>query len=331
MLNWAIIGSGDVVNRLVGNSFEKKGLSKVKYIFSKNTKEAIKLSKKYNYGKVAKSLSEIINDQAVNSVYIATPPNLHASYIEKFSKNKRFILCEKPLALSKKELNYILKICKSRKISLITSFYRRYLTRFRIIKKILKKGDLGKIITFNYRLFHSPETHPTAPFKPKKNMKNLPWRFKKKFSGGGNFLDMGAHAIDMISYLISDIKKIQTIKNNQLNFYKVEETLITNLELKNKVIGQATWSSVVNKTQDLFEIFGTKGSAIFSLNFSDEVVITKGNRKFYKRIPFDKPFHKNLIEDTIKKFSNCNLKKTNIIEDQGFKVANLQIEATKND
>ena len=45
---------------------------------------------------------------------------------------------------------------------------------------------------------------------------------------------------------------------------------------KNKIIGQASWSSVVNKTQDLFEIFGTKGSVIFSLNFSDEVAIQKG-------------------------------------------------------
>ena len=331
MLNWAIIGSGDVVNRLVGNSFEKKGISKVKYIFSKNTKEATKLNKKYNYGKVAKSVSEILRDNTVNSVYIATPPNLHAGYIKKFSKKKKFILCEKPLALTKKELNYIYKICKRNKISLITSFYRRYLTRFKFIKKILEKGELGKIITFNYRLFHSPETHPTAPFKPKKNMKNLPWRFQKKISGGGNFLDMGAHAIDMISYLISDIKKIQTIKNNRLNFYKVEETLVSNIELKNKIIGQASWSSVVNKTQDLFEIFGTKGSVIFSLNFSDEVAIQKGKKKFYKRIPFDKPFHKNLIKDTIKKFTKYKLNKTFIIEEQGFKVANLQLEATEND
>ena len=309
----------------------KKGILKSKIYFSKNLKEAQKLNKKYNYGKVAKSISEILNDHTVNSVYIATPPYLHAGYIKIFSKKKKFILCEKPLALSKKELNYILKICKRKKISLITSFYRRYLTRFKFIKKLLDKGKLGKIITFNYRLFHSPSTHPTAPFKPKKNTKNLPWRFQKKFSGGGNFLDMGAHAIDMISYLICDIKKIQTIKNNQLNFYKVEETLLTNIELKNKIIGQAIWSSVVNKTQDLFEIFGTKGSVMFSLNFSNDVTILKGKKKFNKNIPFDKPFHKNLIEDTIKKFTKCKLKKTYIIEDQGFKVANLQIDATHND
>ena len=44
-----------------------------------------------------------------------------------------------------------------------------------------------------------------------------------------------------------------------------------------------------------------------------------------------KPFHKNLIKDTIKKFTKYKLNKTFIIEDQGFKVANLQLEATEND
>ena len=40
MLYWAIIGSGDVVKRLVGKSFNIPKKSKVKYIFSHDLKEA---------------------------------------------------------------------------------------------------------------------------------------------------------------------------------------------------------------------------------------------------------------------------------------------------
>ena len=53
MLYWAVIGSGDVVNRLVKNSFHIPGKSSVKYIYSKKYDEAKKISLKYKLGKIA--------------------------------------------------------------------------------------------------------------------------------------------------------------------------------------------------------------------------------------------------------------------------------------
>ena len=89
---------------------------------------------------------------------------------------------------------------------------------------------------------------------------------------------MGAHAIDMISYLID--KKNSNNKNNRLNFIKGRNFGIK-YRTKNKIIGQASWSSVVNKTQDSFEIFVQKDQ-LFFLNFSDEVAIIKGKKSFIK-------------------------------------------------
>ena len=59
MLYWAIIGSGDVVKRLVGKSFIVPKKSKVKYIFSHDLRQAKKLTKKYNFGKVVKNVNVI--------------------------------------------------------------------------------------------------------------------------------------------------------------------------------------------------------------------------------------------------------------------------------
>ena len=58
MLKWAIIGSGDVVNRLVKDSFNTK-FSNVKYVYSKDFKQAKKICKKYNYGTPINNLKEI--------------------------------------------------------------------------------------------------------------------------------------------------------------------------------------------------------------------------------------------------------------------------------
>ena len=139
MLYWAVIGSGDVVSRLVQSSFNIPGKSSVKYIYSKNYVEAKKISNKFKLGKAIKNTKLILKDKQINCIYIATPPSSHASYVKKFAKLKKNILCEKPLALNSKDLSEIVKVCKNNKVNLMTSFYRRHLKRFKMIKNILNK------------------------------------------------------------------------------------------------------------------------------------------------------------------------------------------------
>ena len=54
MLNWAIIGCGDVVQRLVQDSLFSKNKSTVIYVLTENFKEAEDYAKKYNIEHVLK-------------------------------------------------------------------------------------------------------------------------------------------------------------------------------------------------------------------------------------------------------------------------------------
>ena len=96
MLNWCIIGSGDVVNRLVDNSLNIRGVSKVSAIISSDIIQAKILAKKLNIEKVLintqKNVKKIQQDSEINSIYIATPPNSHFLYIKKFCKFKKYCL-----------------------------------------------------------------------------------------------------------------------------------------------------------------------------------------------------------------------------------------------
>ena len=96
MLYWAVIGSGDVVSRLVKNSFDIPGKSSVKYIYSKKYDEAKKISLKYKLGKPVKNIQLIINDNQINSIYIATTPDSHAYYTKMFAKLKKIFFVKNP-------------------------------------------------------------------------------------------------------------------------------------------------------------------------------------------------------------------------------------------
>ena len=304
MLNWCIIGSGDVVNRLVDNSLNIRGVSKVSAIISSDIIQAKILAKKLNIEKVLintqKNVKKIQQDSEINSIYIATPPNSHFLYIKKFCKFKKNIVCEKPLVKSFSELIKLKKIIRKYKFNLLTCFYRRYLDRFLYIKQLLDNKIIGKIFYFNIRYFHNEKNHPTANIVNRE----IPWRFKKKISGGGNIMDMGIHSLDLVDFLMGDIEIVNGLSHNNKKIYDVEDTTSINLKLKNGILGQGSWCSVASKKEDFFEIFGLNGSLKFSANYGeDENLIINKNSKVKKiKLPYNLPLHKNMMS----KFNSYN-------------------------
>lgn len=325
-LYWAIIGSGDVVQRLVKNSFVYKNYSEPVIVISKNLDEAKLFSKKYNIKNYSNKIEDIKKFSQINCAYIATPPHAHHKYIKILSNLKINLLCEKPLVMNNKELNSVKKLIKKNKINLVTCYYRRHLKRFKFIKNLLLKKKIGKILFFRTSLIHTPLSHPVAPIK--KKMK-IPWRFIKNFSGGGNFVDMGTHAIDMIDYLLGAIKNVNAYETNQQGLYKVEDTMVVNFSLENGIIGQGTWCSVASEDEDKFEIYGSKGSIKFSMNKNPVVNLKIKNKIYKKSIIFEKPHHKNLIRDTVQLFRKNISKKIFFFNKNGYNASKVQLNAYK--
>lgn len=326
MLNWAIIGSGDVVQRLVGNSLFIKNKSSVACVISDDFNQAYNYGKKNKIGsiytKTTKNLNKVLNDQKINSIYIATPPSSHFFYINFFCKKKINIVCEKPLVINKLEIQKLDKLSKKYKFNLFTCFYRRYLERFLYVKKIIEKKIVGKIIYFDIKFFHSHKNHPTHNII---KGKPLPWRFVKKISGGGNVVDMGVHALDMIEYILGEIKDLNVIKSNNMKLYKVEDVCIINFKLKNKILGQSSWCSVSDEKVDRFSIYGNNGSIHFSMNLGENEFIEfkKNGKKKIKKIKMKQPLHKNMFKNFINKLIENNKKKIYEIKENGIKNSKL--------
>lgn len=322
MLNWCIVGSGDVVQRLMYDSINIKNKSQIKCIISKDISQAKLYAKKIGNIEIYKSnqvnIKKICKDHKINSIYIATPPNTHFSYISKFCRFKKNIVCEKPLVINKEELKKLKKLIKLHRFNLLTCFYRRHLERFVYIKKIIKEGYLGKILYFEIKYFHNEKNHPTANIN---KGEKIPWRFNKKVSGGGNIVDMGIHAIDLINFFIDDVKIASSINKNQMNLYNVEDISIVNFELKNKVIGQGSWCSTAPFKEDKFIIYGRNGTISFTMNFGekDEVVLKLKNKIIKKKIKMKHPLHKNMFKNFVNDLIFYNKNKIFKIEENGIK------------
>ena len=95
-INWGIIGVGDVTEVKSGPAFYKVENSKLVAVMRRNAEKAKDYAQRHNVQKWYSNGSALINDSDVNAVYIATPPDTHASYAIEALKAGKPVYVEKP-------------------------------------------------------------------------------------------------------------------------------------------------------------------------------------------------------------------------------------------
>ncbi len=204
------------------------------------------------YGGV-ESWKEMIENEELDVISICTPNYLHALTVLKAIDKNLHILCEKPIAISHKELSEIESKLKNKKLIFFTSFQKRYNPIFPLIKKVVDEMVLGKIILVRYYFSHY------GPYKSWKPLSKEKWFFDSEKAGGGVLLDLGVHCIDILRYLIGEYDKVNGINYNTscINMSN-EDNCNVLFRFKNDALGliSVSWC---NEPSETIEVFGSKG------------------------------------------------------------------------
>ena len=99
MINWGIIGCGNVTEVKSGPAFNKVNNSRLIAVMRRNATLAEDYAKRHNVPRFYSDASDLINDPDVNAVYVATPPGSHAEYAIRSIKAGKPVYIEKPMAL----------------------------------------------------------------------------------------------------------------------------------------------------------------------------------------------------------------------------------------
>ena len=102
-VNWGIIGVGDVTEIKSGPAFYKVEHSNLVAVMRRNSEKAADYARRHNVTKWYGDAMELINDSQVDAVYIATPPDSHASYAIAAMLAGKPVYVEKPMARSHRE------------------------------------------------------------------------------------------------------------------------------------------------------------------------------------------------------------------------------------
>jgi predicted dehydrogenase len=271
MINWGIIGCGNVTEVKSGPAFSKVENSRLVAVMRRNAALAEDYAKRHNVPKFYSKASDLINDPEVNAVYIATPPGSHMEYALEVIKAGKPVYIEKPMAVNYAECEKINNAAKKYNIPVFVAYYRRALPGFLLVKKLIEEGVIGKVLFIQMQLFKFPS--------PDERSGKLPWRVDPKLAGGGHFFDLASHQLDWLDYVFGPVQKVKSVVTNHSGLYEAEDFVAADFVFPNNVICTGTWSFSVSPqaSRDTIEIIGDKGTLSFSTFDFKPIVVTNAS------------------------------------------------------
>ena len=104
------------------------------------------------------SYEEMLQDDGVELVYIATPHSHHAQHAKLCIEYGRPVLCEKAFTWTAEEAAEVLQLAKEKQVFITEAMWVRYMPMFRMLKETVDSGKIGAVtaVTANlgYALLH---------------------------------------------------------------------------------------------------------------------------------------------------------------------------------
>jgi predicted dehydrogenase len=299
-IRWGIIGCGNVTEVKSGPAFQKIEGSELVAVMRRNGKKAKDYALRHGVPKWYDDADKLIHDPEVDAVYIATPPSSHAEYTIKVAKSGKPVYVEKPMALNHAECTGMLAACKQADIPLFVAYYRRRLPLFLKVKELLDTGVIGNVRFVAVALYWSPNEGEC-------DSQNLHWHVLPEISGGGRFVDVGCHQLDLLDYLFGPITQVSGQAANQGGLYPAEDIVCAHFTFESGVVGSGVWCFTTPEevTTDQIEIFGECGKIVFP-SF-DKAPITVTTAQGIEEYPVAWPEHaaQPLIQTIVDELHGC--------------------------
>ncbi len=164
----------------------------------------------------------------VDAVVIASENVLHHEYVLQAAEMGKHILCEKPMAVSLKQADEIVKTVEKTGIKFQMCYVMRYHTVSALVKELLADGRIGKLLAMN----GTNKLNRALPLLRQ-------WFTDRNMSGGGAVMDHTVHLSDLMRwYAGSEIAEVYTVIGRNVNpEIEVEDSFLTTVRMENGVIG----------------------------------------------------------------------------------------------
>ncbi len=134
---------------------------------------------------------------AVDGVVVCTPPNVRVKIVEACLKAKIAVLSEKPIASTLKDAKVLAALAKKhKKVAAYVAYCHRFAPAVNAMIAHTEQGKIGTLVRVENVFACDLPGHEGK------------WFSDPKKAGGGAYLDMGSHSLDLFRYIAGEARTL---------------------------------------------------------------------------------------------------------------------------
>ena len=175
-----------------------------------------------------RDIEDMLKQDNVQVVCVCTPSGLHSEHAVMAMDAGKHVLCEKPMDVTLEKIDAMIEASKRNNVKLSGVFQRRTYAGSMKVREAVRAGKLGKLVLGDcyQKYFRSHEYYASGA-----------WRATWDLDGGGALMNQGVHGIDLLLYLMGDVKRLSAYARRLVRNIEVEDTAVAIVEFVNGAVG----------------------------------------------------------------------------------------------
>lgn len=261
-LCFAIVGCGRIAQR---HAQHIENLGKLSAVCDTVPEKAQVLGQKHKAAFYSSIDQMLEKETDIDVVSVCSPNGFHAQHTIKALEAGKHVLCEKPMAISVYDCGRMIDASLNANKRLFVVKQNRFNPPVQAVKKAIDEGKMGKILSVQLSCFWN---------RNENYYQTSDWKGKKALDGGTLFTQF-SHFVDLLYWLVGDVREVHAAGANFLhqNLIEFEDTGVVTLEFFNGALGTINYTvnSFGKNMEGSLTIFGEKGTVKIGGQYLNEL------------------------------------------------------------
>lgn len=254
-IQWGILSTANIGTGQVIPAMQKGQYTEIAAIASRDLSRAEETAARLGIPRAYGSYEELLSDRSIDAIYIPLPNHLHVEWSIKSMEAGKHVLCEKPIALNREDVEKLIAVRDKTGMKISEAFMVRSHPQWLKALEIVNKGELGEVKAIQG--FFSYFNRDSA------NIRNI------AEYGGGSLWDIGCYPINTSRFIFNEIpRRVVAITENDPD-YNVDRLASAILDFPS---GQAIFTSATQLSPyQRMSVFGTEKHLEIEIPFNSPI------------------------------------------------------------
>jgi predicted dehydrogenase len=250
-------------------------------VSGRNRDELVRAQERYGWAEAVTDWREQVSDPRVGLFDNGGPNALHAEPTIEAVRNRKHVLCEKPLGMNAAESHRMWTEAERAGVQHMCGFNYRFVPAVRLARELLEAGEIGDVVHFRATYLQSWGWDADESV----------WRFDRAQASTGAIGDLGTHIIDLARYLVDEIVSVSALVRTVVPGREVDDHFVATVEFAGGAVGTLEASRLARGriNYNAFEVNGSKGSIAFDVERLNELQVA--DEKRFARVLVTEPDH----------------------------------------